>query len=180
MSLPAAIARRNSLARSLVVAASKNSVSSRLLSAALRSVVQRAIPCALASCASLASLRPTRIGSGITVSPLRNATPPCWRIATIERIRCWFMPMRPVTPFMITPRRSCVILCLLPCGLFHAEQAVDPPRVVSELLVGLHVEAARMRQVDPEVVGHARRAGGQHDHPGAEKDRLGDAVGDEH
>jgi len=38
----------------LVVAASKKSVSSRLLSATLRSVVQRAIPCAFASCASLA------------------------------------------------------------------------------------------------------------------------------
>ena len=36
-----------------------------------------------------------------------------------------------------------------------------------------------MRQLDAEIVGHARRAGGEHDHAGAEKHRLGDAVGDE-
>ncbi len=24
-------------------------------------------------------------------------------MATIERIRCWFVPMRPVTPFMMMP-----------------------------------------------------------------------------
>src|SRR5580704_6671559 len=64
MSLPAAIALCSNLARSLVVAASKNSVSSGFLSAASRFVVQRDMPCALASCASLPSLRPTRIGSG--------------------------------------------------------------------------------------------------------------------
>jgi hypothetical protein len=28
----------------------------------------------------------------------------------IERIRCWLSPMRPVTPFMITPRRFVVII----------------------------------------------------------------------
>ncbi len=30
---------------------------------------------------------------------------PCSRIANIERIRCWFIPMRPVTPCMMTPSR---------------------------------------------------------------------------
>ena len=29
--------------------------------------------------------------------------PPCSRIARIERTRCWLVPMRPVTPFMMMP-----------------------------------------------------------------------------
>ena len=37
-----------------------------------------------------------------------------------------------------------------------------------------------MRQLDPEIVRHARRAGGEHDDARAEEHRLGDAVGDEH
>jgi hypothetical protein len=40
-------------------------------------------------------LRPTRIGSGMTRRPSASATPPCARIAQIERTRCWFVPMRP-------------------------------------------------------------------------------------
>src|SRR5262245_23926199 len=252
MSLPAAIALRRSLARSLVVAASKNSVSSRFLSAALRSLVQRVSPCAFAKWASLALLRPTRIGSGITRSPFLSARPPCARMARIERIKCWFMPMRPVTPFMMMPSRCCAISVLpfipavLPTvldqhplhytksirsvrmtvvpakagthnhrlwnmgpqhkrvyarlrranargrrqkfeaqanqadlSLLHSQQPVDAPGILSERLVGLHLERARMRQLDAEIVGHARRAGGEHDHAGAEKHRLGDAVGDE-
>ena len=71
----------SSSARSCVVAASKNNVSFLSLSAASRSVVQRAMPCALASFASLSALRPTRIGSGITRSPFFSATPPWSRIA---------------------------------------------------------------------------------------------------
>src|SRR5712691_3035912 len=173
MSLPAAIALRKSLARSLVVAASKKSVSSRFLSAALRSLVQRVSPCALANCASFASLRPRRIGSGITRSPFLSATPPCARMATIERIRCWFIPMRPVTPFMMMPSRCCAML------LLHSQQSIDTPRVLAEPLVGLHLEGARMRELDAEIVGHARRPRGEHDHARAEKHRLGDAVGDE-
>src|SRR6185369_16208817 len=43
-----------------------------------------------------------------------------------------------------------------PCS-FHAEQAVDAARVDPEGLRRLHVERARMRQVDVEVVGHAGR-----------------------
>jgi hypothetical protein len=34
----------------------------------------------------------------------------------MERIRCWFSPMRPVTPFMITPRR-CDVIWNAPCGV---------------------------------------------------------------
>jgi hypothetical protein len=33
-------------------------------------------------------------------------------MARIERIKCWFMPMRPVTPFMMMPRRCCAISVL--------------------------------------------------------------------
>src|SRR5262249_30986362 len=51
----------------------------------------------------------------------------------------------------------------------HSQQPVDAPRVLAERLVGLHFERARVRQLDAEVVGHARRAGGEHDHAGAEK-----------
>ena len=34
------------------------------------------------------------------------------RMATIERIRCWFVPMRPVTPFMMMPSRCCAMSVL--------------------------------------------------------------------
>src|SRR5207237_566022 len=37
--------------------------------------------------------------------PRFGATPPCLRISRIERMRCWFMPMRPVTPCMMMPTR---------------------------------------------------------------------------
>ena len=43
-----------------------------------------------------------------------SATPPALRIATIDRIRCWFIPMRPVTPFMMMPSRCCAMY-LFPC-----------------------------------------------------------------
>src|SRR5678816_155169 len=36
--------------------------------------------------------------NGIALSPFASATPPWARIAQIERMRCWFMPIRPVTP----------------------------------------------------------------------------------
>ena len=51
----------------------------------------------------LGGLRPTRIGSGMMVSLGLSLTPPCWMMAQIERRRCWFIPMRPVTPFMMMP-----------------------------------------------------------------------------
>src|SRR5690606_16637579 len=34
----------------------------------------------------------------------------CCRTARIDRMRCWFMPMRPVTPFMMMPRRRSAIV----------------------------------------------------------------------
>src|SRR6478752_7134911 len=197
MSLPAAIASCKSSARNLVVAASKKSVSSRFLSAALRSLVQRVSPCAFANCASFALLRPRRIGSGITRSPFLSTTPPWARVARIERIKCWFMPMRPVTPFMMMPRRCCAIPVMpfscstpvrgvprkgastAPTWLFHPQQSVDAPGVLSEGLARFHLEGARMRQLDPEIVRHSRWPCGEHNHPGAEKHRLGDAVGHE-
>ena len=45
------------------------------------------------------------IGSGTMRPPPRSATPPAARMARIERIRCWFIPMRPVTPCMTMPSR---------------------------------------------------------------------------
>ena len=62
--------------RICVVAASKNTVSSRLASALAMSVLKRAMPCASASAAIFSALRPIRIGSGITRSPLPSGTPP--------------------------------------------------------------------------------------------------------
>src|SRR6266851_1338231 len=89
--------------RSLVEAASKKTASSGFLSASSRSVVQRSTPCSAASFFSFSALRPTRMGSGITCVPSASRTPPSLRMAMTERARCWFVPMRPVTPFMMTP-----------------------------------------------------------------------------
>src|ERR1035437_6281150 len=52
---------------------------------------------------SLASLRPPRTGWGMMVSLGPSSTPPCRMMAQMERRKCWFSPMRPVTPFMIMP-----------------------------------------------------------------------------
>src|SRR5438876_1911674 len=103
MCFPAAIALLSTAGRSFVEAASKKTASSGFLSASSRSVVQRSTPCSAASLASLPGLRPTRIGSGITRVPSASSTPPSLRMAMTERARCWFVPMRPVTPFMMTP-----------------------------------------------------------------------------
>ena len=40
-----------------------------------------------------------------------SITPPCLMMATIERMRCWLVPMRPVTPFMMMPT-LCVFMDL--------------------------------------------------------------------
>ena len=76
------------------------------------------MPWACASASIFSALRPIRIGSGITRSPLASATPPWSRIATIERIRCWFRPMRPVTPCMMSPSR-CVAMVAFLCWAAH-------------------------------------------------------------
>ena len=81
-------------------------------SAASRSVVERSMPYCRASAATFSALRPTRIGSGITRSPFGSATPPCSRIATIERTRCWLSPMRPVTPYIMMPSLRIATSCL--------------------------------------------------------------------
>ena len=99
----------SSSARITVEAESKKISSSGLANAASRSVVQRSIPWSRARRESLSSFRPTRMGSGKTRSPFDRTTPPCSRIATIERIRCWFVPIRPVTPCMIIPSRFVAI-----------------------------------------------------------------------
>ena len=59
-------------------------------------------PCAAASAASLSGLRPSSTGSGMRRSPLRSGNPPSLRIASTERIRCWLVPRRPVTPSIAT------------------------------------------------------------------------------
>src|SRR5438445_3369283 len=65
--------------------------------------------CAPAISRSFVSSRPTRIGSGSRRSPFGSGTPPWRRTATIERMRCWFNPIRPVTPFMMMPMVRTVI-----------------------------------------------------------------------
>src|SRR3954454_1866245 len=91
------------------------------LRAASRSVVTRWTCACAASARSLASLRPTRMGSGMITSSSEILTPPCLMMATIERMRCWLVPMRPVTPFMMIP-----ILC----------SRILPPVIVSGTLGG--------------------------------------------
>src|SRR4030095_3242254 len=96
-----------------VVPASKKTVSSLFCKALSRSVPQRSIFQVRARASIFSALRPIRIGSGMTLSPLESVTPPWSRIATMERIRCWFMPMRPVTPCMMIPRECVGITYIL-------------------------------------------------------------------
>jgi hypothetical protein len=103
--LPARSALASSIGRIWVVPASKKTVSSRFSSAASRLVPKRSMPWARASASIFAASRPIRIGSGMTRVPLESLTPPSLRMATIERTRCWFRPMRPVTPCMTRPSR---------------------------------------------------------------------------
>src|SRR5207247_6809819 len=48
-------------------------------------------------------------GSAGSRAPTGNATTRCCRMATMERTRCWFNPMRPVTPFIMMPMRRLAI-----------------------------------------------------------------------
>jgi hypothetical protein len=57
-------------------------------------------PCAAANADNFSGLRPSSTGSGISRSPLRSGNPPSSRIARTERIKCWLVPRRPVTPFI--------------------------------------------------------------------------------
>src|SRR5581483_10594418 len=128
MCLPAAIALASSAGRICVVAVSKNTASFLSASAASRSVVTRVMPLALASWLSFSLLRPTRMGSGMTRSPFESVTPPWARMATIERATCWFVPMRPVTPFMTMPSRR-TLMHILP--VLPARPVTDRPSMVS-------------------------------------------------
>src|SRR3954464_14168516 len=61
----------------------------------------------------------------MTRLPSESTTPPCCRIARMERIRCWFVPMRPVTPFMIMPTRLVTCPAFRPCvGVFSATDLI--------------------------------------------------------
>src|SRR5690349_24826459 len=127
MCLPASIALLSKSARIWVVAASKKTSSLEFFSAASRSVVERSMPYCRASAASFSALRPTNIGSGITRSPFGTLTPPCARIATIERTRCWLSPMRPVTPTITMPSLRTAKAC--------SRSAVQPaPREAKQAL----------------------------------------------
>ena len=66
-------------------------------------------PNRFANASTLSAFLPTSIGSGMTMSPLASLTPPSARIARMERTRCWFVPIRPVTPCMMMPRRRVAI-----------------------------------------------------------------------
>src|SRR6267378_1015357 len=114
----AAMARLSTAGRSLVEAASKKTASSGFLSASSRSVV----------------LRPTRIGSGITRVPSASSTPPSLRMAMTERARCWFVPMRPVTPFMMTPSLCSAMASYPKLSLLLLPDADDLHRVGSTSL----------------------------------------------
>src|SRR3954449_8669806 len=67
-----------------------------------------------------------------------------------------------------------------PAWSVQPEQAIDPAGVLAEFLLRLDVKRARMGQIDQEIIRHARGPGGEHDDARAEKDRLADAVRDEH
>src|SRR5919206_107909 len=61
-------------------------------------------------------------------------------MATIERMRCWLVPMRPVTPFIMMPILRSATVCLLPAlnaacrscclcetfGQIYAQRAAHP------------------------------------------------------
>src|SRR6185436_7527610 len=130
--------------RSCVDAASKNIPSFSFLNAPSRSVDQRSKPYLAASSLTFCALRPIRIGSGTRRVPSFSATPPCLRISRIERTKCWFMPMRPVTPCMMMPIRFCAI------ALFPDEFERDAIRVanVDELLALVRALVNRNGWVD--------------------------------
>src|SRR5438132_7383604 len=116
MCFPTAMAWLRSFGRKPVEAESKYTVSSLFANAVFRSVDQRVTPLARARSLSLSALRPTRIGSGITRRPSARRTPPSARMAQIERMRCWLVPIRPVTPFMMIPSRIVSTVVLLRIG----------------------------------------------------------------
>src|SRR6266540_272373 len=132
--------------------------------------------------ASLASLRPTRTGSGQIRVPSAAGKPPWSRMASNERSRCCRYPMRPVTPLTTMPIDLRDI-----CGPLRAASVVgdrwtqQPPDLGGEALeprVGHYprVVAAR-RQVDVEDADDAAGARAHHHDARAEEDGFGDGVG---
>ena len=93
-------------------------MSSLLASAASRSVPQRGDAVRLRERLELVGVAADqdRVGHDLRRRS-SSATPPCARIAQIERIRCWFVPMRPVTPFMMMPSASCRHASFLRCRM---------------------------------------------------------------
>src|SRR6266545_6460063 len=142
-----------SAGRSRVEAASKKTVSSAFLRAASRSVVERRTPCSAASFSSFAALRPTRMGSGMTRVPSESSTPPCPRIAMIERARCWFIPIRPVTPCMMIPSLFSAMAyrsgpAVLPC--LDDLHRIGTARLADRLADGDHDEIALLHDAVPD------------------------------
>src|SRR5438132_14253639 len=155
MCFSAAMAGLSTAGRNLVEAASKKAASSGFLSASSRSVVQRSTPCSAASFLSFPALRPTRIGSGITRVPSASSTPPSLRMAMTERARCWFVPMRPVTPFMMTPSLCSAMASYQKLSLPVLPDANDLHRVGSASLAdrladGEHDEVPLLHHAVPD------------------------------
>src|SRR6266536_491205 len=71
------------------------------------------------------------------IDPSAAGSPPCSRIATMERSRCWRRPIRPVTPFITMPtRRSFTVLPLFGADtssstLVFSGRYARPPRCYS-------------------------------------------------
>ena len=117
MCFPAAIAFLTLAARSLVVCESKYIKLFGSARASSRLVVHLSRPKRAANFSNLSGLRPTRTGLGMINSSSLILTPPCFIIARIERMRCWFVPIRPVTPLRMIPI-SCVLrlaICFVSC-----------------------------------------------------------------
>ena len=87
--------RRRELDRSPM--AQQVKIESGPVNASSRLVVQRDPPCAAESVLSRAASRPTSSSSGISLSPLRNLSPPSAAMASRFAI-CCVVPMPPVAP----------------------------------------------------------------------------------
>src|ERR1700722_2105359 len=119
----------------------------------LRSVVYFFTDVRAQSSLSFDSLRPTRIGSGMMTSCALTRTPPCLMIASMERTKCWLVPMRPVTPFMMMP-----ILCSFIKSDRSAHSGAGPVGLddLAQELVLVHRPVARGENLD---FGEAAEAG---------------------
>ena len=85
-------------------------------SAAVRSVVRARDAVLLGERRDLLGIAPDQDRIGHHAVAVRQRTPPCSRIARIERTRCWLSPMRPVTPFMMMPSLRVATRSSVVCG----------------------------------------------------------------